>query len=89
MDESGILKSLRRRRIFEAGEFWLYLLPLLVFSAVFILYPIVNVFALSFMKNYNALRGSFDGLGFENYAKVYSFLVLNFVFLFLSWLWSF
>lgn len=72
MDESGILKSLRRRRIFEAGEFWLYLLPLLVFSAVFILYPIVNVFALSFMKNYNALRGSFDGLGFENYAKVIS-----------------
>ncbi|MCR4578785.1 MAG: sugar ABC transporter permease [Treponema sp.] len=62
--------SEKRRKLFEKGEPWLYLMPFMVFALVFIIYPIINVFALSFMKNYNALRGSFDGLSFDNYAKV-------------------
>lgn len=64
--------SLKDSKILKAGEAWLYLMPFLVFALVFILYPILNVFALSFMKNYNALRGTFDSLSFDNYIKVIS-----------------
>ena len=62
--------SEKRRRFFEAGEPWLYLMPFLVFAAVVIVYPIINVFILSFLKNYNALRVTFDSVSFDNYAKV-------------------
>ena len=64
--------SEKHRRFFEVGEPWLYLMPFLVFAAVFIIYPIINVFLLSFLKNYNALRGTFDSVSFDNYAKVLS-----------------
>ncbi len=64
--------SEKRRKLFEAGEPWLYLMPFLVFAIVFILYPIINVFLLSFMKNYNALRGTFEKISFDNYVKVLS-----------------
>lgn len=64
--------SEKKRRLWEAGEPWLYLMPFLIFAAVFILYPVINVFLMSFMKNYNALRGTFKGFGLENYAKVLS-----------------
>lgn len=64
--------SEKHRRFFEAGEPWLYLMPFLVFAAVFIIYPIINVFILSFLKNYNALRGTFDSISFDNYANVLS-----------------
>ena len=65
-----MINSEKKRRIFEAGEPWLYLMPFLVFALVFIIYPIINVFVLSFLKNYSALRGTFDSVSFDNYAKV-------------------
>lgn len=48
----------------------LYLLPFLVFLIVFVIYPVVNVFLLSFKQNYSYLRGTFDGWSLENYRKV-------------------
>lgn len=48
----------------------LYLLPFLVFFIVFVIYPVVNVFLLSFKQNYSYLRGTFDGWSLENYRKV-------------------
>lgn len=54
----------------QSAEPWLYLLPFMVFFIVFIFYPAVNVLILSFKQNYSHLRGTFDGLGFENYHMI-------------------
>ena len=54
----------------QSAEPWLYLLPFMVFFIVFIFYPAVNVLILSFKQNYSHLRGTFDGLGFENYRMI-------------------
>ena len=48
----------------------LYLLPFFVFLIVFVIYPVINVFLLSFKQNYSYLRGTFDGWGLDNYKKV-------------------
>lgn len=50
----------------------LFLLPFLVFLIVFIIYPVINVFLISFKDNYNHLRGTFDSWSLDNYRKVLS-----------------
>jgi multiple sugar transport system permease protein len=62
--------SEKRERMKQSAEPWLYLLPFMVFFIVFIFYPAVNVLILSFKQNYSHLRGTFDGLGFENYRMI-------------------
>ncbi len=62
----------RWRRIFSRVEPWLYLSPFLLFIAVFTVYPVINVFLLSFKQNYSALRGTYDGWSLENYRAVLS-----------------
>ena len=32
---------------------WLYLAPVLILMAVFLIYPLINTIAISFMSNYN------------------------------------
>lgn len=49
---------------------YLYLAPFLFFIIVFTLYPVINVFILSFKENYSYLRGTFDGFNFKNYEYV-------------------
>lgn len=49
---------------------WLYLSPVLLLMAVFTFYPILNTFAVSFMKDYNSLDGSSSGFSFFNYGYV-------------------
>lgn len=62
--------SLKRRNMLNKIEPWLYLLPFLIFICIFTLYPVINVFILSFKKNYSYLRGTYDGLSLENYKVV-------------------
>ncbi|MBO5607225.1 MAG: sugar ABC transporter permease [Treponema sp.] len=62
--------SEKLERMKQSAEPWLYLLPFMVFFIVFIFYPAVNVLILSFKQNYSHLRGTFDGLGFENYRMI-------------------
>lgn len=62
--------SEKRRAVFNKIEPWLYLMPFLIFIVIFTLYPVINVFILSFKKNYSFLRGSFSGFGFDNYKYV-------------------
>lgn len=62
--------SMKRRQVFSKIEPWLYLAPFLIFIAVFTLYPVINVFLMSFKQNYSFLRGTFDKLSFENYKYV-------------------
>lgn len=64
--------SLKRREIFSKIEPWLYLAPFLIFIVVFTLYPVINVFILSFKENYSFLRGTFTKFSFENYKYVMS-----------------
>ncbi len=62
--------SAKRREIFSKVEPWLYLAPFLIFIIIFTLYPVINVFIISFKENYSYLRGTFSGFNFENYRYV-------------------
>lgn len=62
--------SQKRHDLFTKIEPWLYLAPFLIFILVFTLYPVINVFIISFKENYSHLRKTFDGFNFENYKYV-------------------
>ena len=62
--------SPKRRELFSKIEPWLYLAPFLIFIIIFTLYPVINVFTISFKENYSYLRGTFKAFNFENYKYV-------------------
>ncbi|WP_022932733.1 carbohydrate ABC transporter permease [Treponema bryantii] len=62
--------SPKRRELFSKIEPWLYLSPFLIFIIIFTLYPVINVFTISFKENYSYLRGTFKACNFENYKYV-------------------
>ncbi len=62
--------SPERHNRFNKIEPWLYLAPFLIFIIIFTLYPVINVFTISFKENYSYLRGTFKALNFENYKYV-------------------
>lgn len=49
---------------------WLYLLPAFIFLAVFMVYPLIDVFVYSFEEGYNFVSQKFYGIGFYNYSYV-------------------
>ena len=51
-------------------EPFLYLLPFFIGILIFTLYPVINVFLLSFKDDYNYLRNTYAGWNFENYKVV-------------------
>ena len=60
-------------RSFKARiEPYLYLLPFFLGSAVFTLYPVINVVLISFKEGYSYLTRGFDAWGLANYQKVLS-----------------
>ena len=65
-------KNLKNRLIKDKVEPYIYLLPFMFFLIVFTIYPVINVFILSFKENYSYLRGTFDGWSLENYKEVLS-----------------
>ena len=62
--------SQKRHEVFSKIEPWLYLSPFLIFIIIFTLYPVINVFTISFKENYSYLRGTFKAFNFENYKYV-------------------
>ncbi len=60
------------RKVFESAEPFLYLLPFLIGVGIFILYPVINVFLISFKEKYSALRQTYAGWGIDNYKEVFS-----------------
>lgn len=62
----------RLRGIWAAGEAYLYLAPFFIGLAIFTLYPVVNVFLLSFKADYTYLNGTYAGWSLENYQSVLS-----------------
>ena len=49
---------------------WLYLLPALLFLAVFMIYPLIDVFVYSFEEGYNFASQSYHGVGWYNYSYI-------------------
>ncbi len=56
----------------KIGRFkaWIYLLPAIVFLALFMVYPLIDVFVYSFEEGYNSASGTSYGTGFYNYSYV-------------------
>ena len=49
---------------------FLYLLPAFLFLAVFLIYPLIDVFIYSFEEGYSSASQSYFGVGWYNYAYV-------------------
>lgn len=49
---------------------WFYLAPVLILMSVFLIYPLINTMAISFLQNYDYVRGSSGGLTFDNFLIV-------------------
>ena len=56
---------------------WLYLAPVLILMAVFLVYPLVDTFIISFYKDYNYIKGTNAGLTFDNYLYVLGLLEID------------
>ena len=63
-------KDFQKKMIKDKLEPFLYLFPFMLFLIVFTIYPVINVFILSFKENFSCLRGTFDGIGLANYHEV-------------------
>jgi multiple sugar transport system permease protein len=60
----------QKHRLSVYAEPVLYLLPFITGISIFVLYPTVNVFLISFKADYNYITGSFSGFDMNNYARV-------------------
>ncbi len=49
---------------------WLYLAPVIILVAVFLLYPLINTAFIAFTKNYKYASGDYDGFTLENFAII-------------------
>jgi multiple sugar transport system permease protein len=49
---------------------WLYLLPAILFLAVFMVYPLIDVLVYSFEERFNFASQTYTGVGWYNYAHV-------------------
>ena len=49
---------------------WLFLLPAIAFLAVFMVYPLIDVFIYSFEEGYNSASQTSSGVGFYNFSFV-------------------
>lgn len=56
---------------------WLYLAPVLILMMVFLIYPLINTVMISFMKDYNYVKGTFDGLTFDNFGAILGITSIN------------
>ena len=49
---------------------WLYLAPVLILMAVFLIFPLINPIAIAFLKDYSYVEGTSSGLTFDNFLEV-------------------
>ena len=54
----------------KSWKAWLYLLPAIAFLAIFMVYPLIDVFVYSFEEGYNSASQTFLGVGGYNYEYV-------------------
>ena len=68
--EKNTAKDISWRIKLSGAKGWLYLLPAIMFLAVFMVYPLFDVFVYSFEEGYNFASQSFFGTGGYNYSYV-------------------
>ncbi len=56
---------------------WLYLAPVLILMAVFLIYPLIDTIFISFMKDYDYIKGTFNGFTLENYGAILGLTEIN------------
>ena len=56
---------------------WLYLAPVLILMAIFLIYPLINTIVISFLNNYNYVTGDFDGFTFDNFGAILGLSDIN------------
>lgn len=49
---------------------WIYLFPVIILIAVFLIYPLINTIFIAFTENYQYSSGKFDGLTFNNFGVI-------------------
>ena len=49
---------------------WLYLAPVIILVAIFLIYPLINTIFIAFTGNYEYATGKFDYMTFENFAYI-------------------
>lgn len=60
----------KAKKLFKRFEPFAYLLPFLIGIGIFTLYPVINVFLISFKEGYRVLTGAFESFGIANYQTV-------------------
>ena len=56
---------------------WLYLAPVLILMAIFLIYPLINTIVISFLNDYNYITGDFDGFTFNNFGAILGLSDIN------------
>ena len=56
---------------------WLYLAPVLILMAIFLIYPLINTIVISFLNDYNYVTGDFDGFTFNNFGAILGLSDIN------------
>jgi multiple sugar transport system permease protein len=61
------VKKASKFQLSEAGKAWIALIPSLVFLLLFMIYPIINTFLMSFISNFSFMGGSGTSFAITNY----------------------
>lgn len=64
--------NLKLRKFYNRIEPFVYLFPFMLGILIFILYPVINVFLLSFKEKYSYLRNTYAGWNFQNYHEIFA-----------------
>ena len=64
------MKNQKFLKFFNNYKAWLYLLPAIILLAVFLIYPLIDVFIYSFEEDYNFVYETSSGIGLGNYKYV-------------------
>ncbi|MCC8195262.1 MAG: sugar ABC transporter permease [Ruminococcus sp.] len=69
-DYSSPVYAVRRKlRPFKG---FLYLLPSIIILCVFTIYPLIKTFMMSFMEDYNLVKGTYTAINLENYKELFT-----------------
>ena len=61
------VKKAKKFTVSEAGKAWIALIPSLIFLLIFMIYPIINTFLMSFIVNFRFMGGSGGSFAITNY----------------------
>ncbi len=60
------------RRTLRPYKGFLYLLPSIIILCVFTIYPLIKTFMMSFMEDYNLVKGTYTAINLENYKELFT-----------------